>query len=205
MKIQNKVSFHDGIGESAMASLNCYKTILVKLTAFLVFIAMANSCFSQQGKTNGMKYFTNDDFRLQYPESWELDTSEQWGTAVMLFSPIENEVDKFSENVNVLVQNLAGQNIDLEKYKQITEQQIATLATDGKIVESAIVRTTEGEHFRIIYTMTQGMFKLTTTSVCFIRDEKAYLVTFSSETAQYEHYKKTGEEILASFTLTRSP
>lgn len=181
------------------------KTSTMKLTAVLCFMTIAYSCFSQQTPSIKMIDFVHKDFKLQYPESWELDTAGQWGAAVMLFSPIENEDDKFSENVNVLIQNLAGQNIDLEKYKQITEQQVTTLATDGNIIESSIVKTNEGEYFRIIYTMTQGIFKLKITSVCYIHNDQAYLVTFTTAFDQYDPYKKTGEEILASFTLTRTP
>ena len=120
-----------------------------------------------------------------------------------MFSPLENELDKFSENVNVSIQNLTGQNIDLVQYKQITDKQVTDLATDGKIFESSLVKTNKGELFRITYGMTQGKFRLKITSVCFISNDKAYLATFSSELDKYDNYKKVGEQILSSFSLTK--
>src|SRR6187397_2716847 len=118
------------------------------------------------------------------------------GTEFFVFSPLENETDKFSENVNGLIQDLSGQIIDLEKYKQITEKQLADMATDGKVFESSIIKADGKEYFKIIYAMTQGKFRLKITTVCFIKNDKAYLATFSAELDKYEQYKKTGEEIL---------
>ncbi|HUR31878.1 MAG TPA: PsbP-related protein [Saprospiraceae bacterium] len=175
----------------------------MKLTAFLCFISIANYCFSQQDKSNEMINFVNNEFKLQYPESWTLDTSGQWGAAVMIFSPLESEADQFNENVNVLIQDLTGQNINLEKYKQITEEQITTLATDGKIIESAIVMIGNEESFRFMYTMTQGIFKLKISSVCLIHNDQAYLITFTGEVDQFDDYKSIGEQILNSFALIK--
>jgi hypothetical protein len=132
-----------------------------------------------------------------------VDTSKAYGAEVFVFSPLENEDDKFRENLNVLIQDLAGLNVDLESFKQLTETQIETLATDGKIIESSIVRSGKGEFYRITYSMTQGIFNLMITSVCFINNDKAYVVTFSAETGQYDHYKMTGQQILDSFTLIK--
>jgi hypothetical protein len=145
--------------------------------------------------------FIHTDFKFQHPESWQVDTSKAWGAEVFVFSPLENEEDKFRENLNVLIQDLAGLNIDLEGYKQLTEEQIAMLATDGKIIESSIKTSDKGEFLRITYSMTQGIFNLMITSVCFIHNDKAYLVTFSAEADQLDHYKLTSEQILDSFTL----
>jgi hypothetical protein len=125
------------------------------------------------------------------------------GTEFFVFSPLENENDKFSENVNGIIQDLSGQNIDLEKYKQITDKQLTDMATDGQVFESAIVKTEKMEYFKTTYAMTQGKLRLKITSICFIKDDKAYLVTLSSEFDKYDSYKKVGEEILNSFSLKK--
>jgi len=175
----------------------------MKLAFLLGFTTLATCCFSQADTTNRMLDFAKGDYKLKYPETWRIDTSGNLGPALFVFSPLENETDKFSENVNVLIQNLEGQNIDLGKYKQITDKQLTDLATDSKIYESSISKTDKGEFFRITYAMTQGTFRIKITSICFIRNDKAYLATFSSEFDKYDNYKKIGEEILSSFSLTR--
>lgn len=175
----------------------------MKLTLFLTFIVLSSYCFSQVAPANQMIPFVKNNYSLQYPKSWRVDTSRNLGPELFVFAPLEDEKDKFSENVNVLVQDLTGHTIDLEKYKQITDKQVADLATDGKIFESSILKTGKGEFYRIIYTMTQGKFRIKITSLCFINNDKAYLVTFSSELDKYDKYKKVAEEILNSFSLTK--
>ena len=175
----------------------------MKLTLFLILIILTNCCYSQADTANQMISFEKDNYKLQYPKSWRLDTLTKLGPELFVFSPLEDESDKFSENVNISIQNLRGQNIDLAQYKQITDKQVEELATEGKIFESSIVKTNKGEIFRITYGMTQGKFRLKITTICFIRDDKAYLATFSSELDKYDNYKKVGEQILSSFSLTK--
>jgi hypothetical protein len=106
----------------------------MKLTLISALTLWAQFCFSQTDATK-MK-FSKDNFEIQYPKTWRLDTSKMMGTEFFLFSPLENEADKFSENINGMIQNLRGQKIDLEKYKQITDAQLTTMLTDAKVFES---------------------------------------------------------------------
>lgn len=175
----------------------------MKLILFLILTILTDCCFSQADTADQMISFTRENYKFQYPRSWRLDTLTKLGPELFVFSPLEDEADKFSENVNISIQNLKGQNIDLVQYKQITDKQVEDLATEGKIFESSIVKTSKGEIFRITYAMTQGKFSLKITTVCFISNDKAYLATFSSELDKYDKYKKIGELILSSFSLTK--
>lgn len=173
----------------------------MKLTLTFILVLLTHICFSQTETTKSN--FAKDNFKIQYPKNWSLDTSRMMGTEFFVFSPLENESDKFSENVNGIIQDLSGQNIDLEKYKQITDKQLTEMVTDCKIFESSIIKTNQREYYKATYAMTQGKFRLKTTSICFIKNDKAYLITFSAEFDKYDLYKKTGEEILNSFNLTK--
>jgi hypothetical protein len=173
----------------------------MKCIVTLAFLILAVNGFSQND-TDEVTSFIKEDFSIQYPKSWQIDTSKMMGTELFVFSALENENDKFRENVNVIIQDLGGQDIDLDKYKQITETQVTEIAADGKIYESTVVKTGKGEYYKVTYAMTQGTFRLKISSYCYIKNEKAYLVTFSSEFDKYDQYKKVGEQILKSFSLT---
>lgn len=160
---------------------------------------MTRFCFAQTDTTTSA--FSKDNYKIRYPISWRLDTSRLMGTEFFLFAPRENQADKFSENVSVIIQDLAGQSVTLEKYKTITDKQLSDFATDPAVFESEIKKTDNKEYFRITYAMTQGQSRLKITSLCFIKNEKAYLVTFTTEIDKYETYKNAGEEILSSFCL----
>jgi hypothetical protein len=125
------------------------------------------------------------------------------GTELFLFTPLENDSDRFSENINILVQDLHGHNMDLKKYRELTENPPGGLSPGTTILESGILKKGHTEYYKLLYLMTQGNFKLKINTICFIRDEMAYLVTFTAEEKKYDRYKKAGEKILDSFSLKK--
>ena len=173
----------------------------MKLTLTSTLLLFTFFCYAQTDTTKTS--FIKDNYKIQFPENWRLDTSRFMGTEFYIFSPLENDTDKFSENVNGLIQDLGTQNINIEKYKEITDKQFAEMAPDCNVLESSIIKTNEKEYFKTTYSMTQSIFRLKITSICFIKNSKAYLVTFSAEFDKYEQYKKVGEEIINSFLFTK--
>jgi hypothetical protein len=157
----------------------------MKLTFTSILFLLAAFCFAQSDTSKAS--YSNDKIKIEYPKTWRLDTSGIMGTEFFVFSPLENETDKFSENVNGLIQDLSGQNIDLEKYKEITDKQLIELATDGVVFESVVVKTDDRNYFKILYAMTQGKFRLKICSICYIKDDKAYLLFFK-RTKQFHQY-----------------
>lgn len=166
------------------------------LLYLLVFFFLLPIAYSQE--TN-LVYIENE-FSLEHP-NWLLDTSGQLGTTLILFSEKEGEKDKFIECVNVIVQDLKGKNIDLEKYKEISENQIKSMITKPKIYESKILDSKNQKYYKIKYAMSQGKLRLIITSVCYFRNDRAYLITFGAEFKKYKFFKPIGEFILNSFSF----
>ena len=173
----------------------------MKLFSTTIFLLLTSFCFAQTDTSKSIHF--KDNYKVEFPKSWKLDTSRVMGTAFFIFAPLENQADNFRENINVIIQDLAGQNINLENYKTITDKQISDYASEPTIFESEIKKGLNKEYFRIVYAMIQGKLRLKITSVCFIKDDKAYLITFTTDFEKYDLYKKTGEEILSSFHLTK--
>ena len=171
----------------------------MKILIQVFFFFLPHLSFSQAGNAT----VTRNGYQLQYPTTWRLDTTGVMGSELFVFSPLTDTADTFSENVNLLIQNLAGMNIDLKAYKEITDKQLAQMFTDSKVDESAIIQDGGKEYYRVSYAMTQENRPLKVTSICFIKDEKAYLITYTAMANAYEQYKKIGEEMLSSF-LARS-
>jgi photosystem II reaction center protein PsbP len=170
----------------------------------LTFLSLSQWSVSQADKSGQFIKLAKDNYKIEYPASWTLDTSGLAGSELFVLSPLENDTDKFRDNVSVIIQNLAGQNIDLDKYKDISETQIAGLGTNGKIFESSKMEATaQGDYYKLKYTLNQGNFKLIITSHCYIKNEKAYLITFTSESGKYELYREIGNKILDSFQFTK--
>lgn len=174
----------------------------MKIIIGLIFTALTFYGHSQNKMTNDYTKFAKDNYSIQYPKSWRLDTSKLQGTSFILFSPLENDSDKFSENITLIIQNLSGQKIGLEEYKQISEVQTKNLLKGGSIIESSIIKTDGDNYYKIVYTMTSGKLKLKDIGICYIKNDKAYLVTFSCEIDKFEIYKSIADNIFKSFSLT---
>ena len=174
----------------------------MRLAFLIIVLAFTLPGLSQIDTIDKKSFTKHHHYKIEYPATWRTDTSGVMGTDAVFLAPLENESDKFSENINIMIQDLTGQNIDLEKYKQITDKQLADLATEPQVFESLIVKTIDKEYFRVTYAITQNKFRLRITSICFIKNEKAYLVTYTAEFDKYDQYKTTAQAILNSFRLT---
>jgi hypothetical protein len=170
----------------------------------LTFILSTICCFSQSDISKQLTSFAKENYKIQYPSDWSIDTLKKMGADIFIFSPKENENDKFRENVNLFVQDLTGLNIDLDKYAKTTEGQIKEMVTEGIIYESKkVTQTGRPEYYKMVYGMTQGIFKLKIEQYYFIKEDIAYVITFTAELNKFESYQNVGEQILNSFILIK--
>lgn len=141
------------------------------------------------------------NYSIEYPSEWATDVSGQFGSEFFLFGPLESEADEFSENINLIIQDLEGMDIDLKKYTEISLEQIKSMITDGKIYTNENIKTDYAVFQKLVYTGTQGKFKLKFIQHYTIVNEKAYILTLTCEESQYDSYADIGEQILGSFQI----
>lgn len=153
------------------------------------------------GQTKDWNTIEKDNYSINYPKDWELNESGQMGTSFILFSPLTSEKDQFKENVNLLVQDLTGHNLDLDGYVEISEGQIKTMITNGKIIESKRVTNQSLNYHKVIYTGKQGGFNLKFEQYYWVVGDKAFVLTLTCEETQFDNYKLKGKKILNSFKL----
>lgn len=173
----------------------------MKKILFLIILVINLNAFGQL-KESSWKTIDESTYSIQYPENWELNISETMGTSFILLSQQTSSEDKFRENINLSIQNLEGYNLNLDAYVAISEEQITKMITNGTIVESKrIIFENKTEFQKIIFKGNQGLFQLKFLQYYFIKDEKAFVLTFTSEETQYEKYYIIVEQILESFLL----
>ncbi len=169
---------------------------------YLYFTSLVLSLNSfGQNKETSWKTINDNTYSIQYPDNWELNISETMGTSFILLSQQTSSEDKFRENINLSIQNLEGYNLNLDAYVAISEEQILKMVTNGIIIESKRLNTNNTEFQKIIFTGKQGLFQLKFVQYYFVKDEKAYVLTFTCEEIQYEKYNIIVEQILESFLL----
>jgi hypothetical protein len=150
---------------------------------------------------NGWKLLDNKHCFIQYPEDWEPDSSGQMGTEFILFSRKSTVQDQFRENVNFMLQDLKGLDIDLKKFADISEMQIHTMVMNGKIIESKLLGRGTTQCYKMIYTGDMGGNNLKFEQFYWVRNGKAWILTLTCEATQFDQYKQIGEKILKSFRL----
>lgn len=147
------------------------------------------------------KTLNESDYLIQYPDSFDIDKSGQMGMSFILLSRQTSQQDLFRENVNLLIQDLTGQNINLDKYVEISEGQIKTMITDGNLIESNRLTDKNTEYQRVIYTGKQGQFDLKWQQLYWVANNKAFVLTLTCEENKYEKYVSVGEEIMKTFMI----
>lgn len=195
-----------GLRRRSCKKMRVNKIKMTKLfIAFLFFgmVACGQSTKADDKKQEtekGWNTFSQANYSITYPSTWNLNQSGEMGTSFILFSPQATQ-NKFRENINLLIQDLSGKNIDLNKYTQISEEQIKTLATNSVLIESKDVTSKSIKYHKIIYTSDQGIYHLKFEQYYWVLDEKAYILTFTTEQVKFDAVKETGEKIMNSFIL----
>jgi hypothetical protein len=140
-------------------------------------------------------------YSLSYPKSWVLDTSKLFGMDLLLRSPRIDSLDQFVENLNVFVQDLHGQNYNLFKMGQESENQIKNMVTDIEIIESRLDSTASNIYYSLKYKGRQGKFLLTTEQRYYLKDEVGFALTFTLQNGKEKEYALASEKIFGSFKL----
>ena len=150
---------------------------------------------------DGWKLFMKEKYEVSYPENWTIDTSKQMGTSFFLFSPLTDEDDQFRENVNLIIQDLTGYELTFDQYVELSENQVQSLITDGKIILSERHKKDNKEFHKVIYLGKQGIFSLKFEQYFWMIKDKVFILTLTCELNHFDETQEVGEAILNSFTL----
>jgi hypothetical protein len=148
------------------------------------------------------KTLHESNYSVDYPSTWELNQTKGMGTSFILFARGEAE-GKFRENVNLMIQDLTGMGIDLNKYVEVSEQQIRTMLANAKIIGSKRIKTAAGEYHEIMYAGDQGAYHLQWKQYYWVQGEKAYVLTYTATQATYDQYFPTADKVLNSFKIKK--
>lgn len=158
-------------------------------------------CINAISQSDEFKQIVEDDYSISHPSNWELNKSGLMGTSFIVFSPLVSDQDQFRENVNLLIQDLSAYNIDLDQFVEISEGQIETMIKNGNLLKSERIKKGDQEYQKVIYTGDQGNFKLKFEQYYLVKNSKAYILTLTCETQEFDNYHNVGERILDSFML----
>ena len=143
---------------------------------------------------------------IGYPKSWTVRTDLP-GVVVVFVSPLESEIDVFRENVSVIVQDLSANPQTLNKYVQIAEMQVRGFFKDQievKFSGPTLVAGMTGH--KLVYkgvNKAGGDLNIAMEHIMFIKDNKAYQLTFSAIVSKFDRYEGIFKNMVRSFGIRK--
>lgn len=169
------------------------------ITTVLLFL------FSVLALSAQNKVFTSKEkgFTVTYPETWSLLSKELM--PILDFSalaPKKDTYDKFSENVNVVVDSSALAKKGLETYINTSLKSLGPYLQKYEFVSIGIDSTNKDmAATTFVYTHFASEMNLKVLTYVYLINNKAYIVTCSAEKDQFDEYKPTFINICRSFKL----
>ena len=170
----------------------------MNLKLSLISLIISQIVFCQVKHKKEISTLNKTEFKISYSSDLKLDESGKNGMVFLLLTEKTNSEDNFAENINLMKQDLEKLNINLDKFVEITEKQITER---GKLIESKRLKKNGTEYQRLVYEALLNNFDLKFLQYDFVKNNKAYILTFSAKKEEFEKYLKDIETIMKSFTL----
>ena len=170
----------------------------MKIKFLLIFIIIFQ-CFSCQfDNKNSTETITKNGYTISYSSDLKLDESGKQGSEFLLFTKRTDSEDNFLENINLIIQKLDSQNLDLNKFVEISENEIET---NGKLITSERIKKDNSEFQKLTFSAHLNNFNLKFIQYIFFDNDKAYVLTFTAEENKFEKYSAFMEKIMLTFEI----
>ncbi|XLS29851.1 hypothetical protein ACJD0Z_03275 [Flavobacteriaceae bacterium M23B6Z8] len=116
-------------------------------------------------------------YQISYPENWQIDQSGSRGTAFIIYMPSPGEVAGFKDNINLMVQDLTGYDLDLQGFTDLSLKQLEQMIKGVEVVSND--RKNDGNHDyqRLVFSSFQAGFDLKFEQRYWVIGKKAYVLT----------------------------
>lgn len=170
-----------------------FNSYFMKKTLFIITFLFSFISFSQNVRT-----IKTSEYEISFPENLKFDDSKTRNIEVIIYMEKENEKDLFIENINLIIQDLKDYQIDLNEYVKITETQVNE---NGKLIESKRISLNGTETQVMIYEAKPTGRALKFYQYILVKNEKAFVLTYSAEVENFELYFQEINKIFNSFSV----
>lgn len=178
--------------------LNFIYSIIAAISIIIiisVFIAYQNTNKFNKFEDPGKRY------SIKYPVDWKVEESKN-GAAVIFSSPKENKLDMFSDNVNIVVQDISSNPMGIKKYSEIAIKQMQIVFGDNlEIKESESITLGGREGYKFVFNGKGAQVELGYKSVWTIDGLTAYQITYTSLASMYNNHIKEADRMIKSFKI----
>ncbi len=166
------------------------------LIAFLfIFIPRNNTLEDYNNTVYGI--------RIKYPANWEKTGTPDriTGNVVKFISPKETETDSYLENVNLIIQDLPENRTELEQFTNFYVDEIQQSDANTKILEQGQTQLRNQPAYQVISTLEEEGVKIQRLQVWMVKNNKAYIMTYTADVAKYSEYLPTAQTMINSLEI----
>lgn len=186
----------------------------ITVLVFSIVVITLNSCKNANGaELSGGKgaienttpayenweIISESDYSISYPKNWTLDQSGTDGVAFMITSPSESDGDKFTQNVNMVIENLGGE-ISLDQYADAAVNQLKHEFPNNYLKKEK-KKFNRIDYYKIIFFINQNGMDFKLQQHYFVKNNKAYVLGFTTGIDDFDKDIALGEKILKTFKL----
>lgn len=136
-------------------------------------------------------------FTVHYPPGWILSNQGNPNLVFNITSPKVDEYDYIQENVNLIVQ-VVPEGTDAASYLTQLEEKATSQLVNIEKVSAGPMDFKGFDAMTSTYTAYVNDIRVKWTQYLWIKERRAYLLTYSAEITQYEAYKDFSNEIIKS-------
>jgi serine/threonine-protein kinase len=158
-------------------------------------------------KTPFLTYDSSNYFmlRMKYPKNWKSQNIEDrfTGDVAKFFLPQNNDSNSFKPEVSVEMEDLKKP-ISLPDYTNLKVNQITRYLKNPRRNESHPAKLANLPAHEVIYTGKQEQYNVKRMAVWAVKDNKAYIVTYTAEESQYDAFLETAQAMINSLEIRKS-
>lgn len=171
------------------------KASLITLSAIVVSINSVSAKSLLKTYNN-----SSEKYSITYPDHWQQEEYKNEGYSFIVFkSPLSDENDNFSENMNIVVENAKGYKVNEYLKSAFDIIQSSNTLKDFKILEQGDVKINKRNGKYIVYTHTYDNFSLKVKAYVACNGKKCFVLTGTATHDTYEGYKLFFDKIASSF------
>jgi eukaryotic-like serine/threonine-protein kinase len=142
----------------------------------------------------------SNGFKVSYPELWSTENRDDFfATGVIFLSPLENDEDTFQEQVSILVEVLP-QDMSIGTYTKESIAEIKKLS-DPNVSPAQTINLGRQEAKQVVYSGEENGTPVRRMQTWLIKNNQAYVITYTAQPNSYESYLPTAEQMIESFEI----
>ncbi len=141
-----------------------------------------------------------DGIKMKYPKTWRKQEIGTFGDVAKFLSPLKSGSNTFQAQVTIEMENLK-QPISLAEYTNSKVNEITQYLTNARIHDSRSTTLANQPAHEVVYSGKQEQYSVKRRAVWLLKNNKAYIITYTADESQYDDFLKTAQEMINSLEI----